>query len=199
MSSMLSGAISFNQNLCAWKDKFPYNNAMNIFLGSGCAFTQDPQLDDKGPFCSDECAVPVPVPSSCSASSSSKSAKVSKASKAKAITSNLQAQEMKSSGSSVSLSPALASILTRSRRQRKAGEVVVVTNLGRECKRGRRFRWRERKKDVNGVGSYERMVMTRLRWADVGGLDLDLDETAKTKIEDEEVLETIRDRYNDRC
>eukprot|EP00577_Skeletonema_sp_RCC1716_P011169 CAMPEP_0113427044 /NCGR_PEP_ID=MMETSP0013_2-20120614/31080_1 /TAXON_ID=2843 ORGANISM="Skeletonema costatum, Strain 1716" /NCGR_SAMPLE_ID=MMETSP0013_2 /ASSEMBLY_ACC=CAM_ASM_000158 /LENGTH=503 /DNA_ID=CAMNT_0000315421 /DNA_START=79 /DNA_END=1590 /DNA_ORIENTATION=- /assembly_acc=CAM_ASM_000158 len=115
MNSMLSGASSFNQNLCAWKDKFPYSNAMNIFLGSGCTFTQDPQLADKGPFCSDDCgssSQPSTVPSYCSASTSSKSAKLPKAPKAKAkvIASNLQAQKMKSGGSSVSISSALTSV-----------------------------------------------------------------------------------------
>jgi len=111
MNSMLSGASSFNQNLCAWKDKFPYSNAMNIFLGSGCTFTQDPQLADKGPFCSDDCgssSQPSTVPSSCYASS--KSAQLPKASKAKVTASNLQAQEMKSGGSSVSISSALTSV-----------------------------------------------------------------------------------------
>ncbi|KAK1742777.1 hypothetical protein QTG54_006374 [Skeletonema marinoi] len=66
MDAMFSGASAFNQNLCAWKDKFPYSNAMNIFLGSGCTFTQDPQLADKGPFCSDDCgssSQPSTVPS----------------------------------------------------------------------------------------------------------------------------------------
>ena len=31
MVYMFWGATSFNQDLCAWGDKFPYDNALNIF------------------------------------------------------------------------------------------------------------------------------------------------------------------------
>jgi len=45
--------------------------------------------------------------------------------------------------------------------------------------------------------------MTRLRWANDGCLDIDLDGATKMKVkveeEEEEVLEAVRDRYNHRC
>ena len=31
MRGMLKGAASFNENLCAWSDTFPYSNAHDIF------------------------------------------------------------------------------------------------------------------------------------------------------------------------
>lgn len=129
MDYMFYNATSFNQNLCAWKENFPYSSTSDIFSGSDCTFTTDPQLATKGPFCSDDCAPsqqpstepsyepsfypslkpsydPSSKPSSSltpsSTQSSSKSAK-SKALKANAIITNLQVQEMKSGGSSLSL------------------------------------------------------------------------------------------------
>ena len=54
---MFQGATSFNQDLCAWKDKFPYDNADDIFANSGCTYQDDPQEDQRGPFCASECAV----------------------------------------------------------------------------------------------------------------------------------------------
>ena len=47
---------SFNQNLCKWKDTFPYDHAKNIFKGSGCAFVDGPPLKKLGgPFCASDC------------------------------------------------------------------------------------------------------------------------------------------------
>eukprot|EP00984_Skeletonema_dohrnii_P033082 scaffold28556_cov138-Skeletonema_dohrnii-CCMP3373.AAC.1 len=123
LDEMFFNASAFNQNLCAWKENFPYNDTSNIFVDSGCTFTTDPQSATKGPFCSDDCAPsqqpsiepsykpslkPSYDPSSkpsltpSSTQSSSKSAK-SKAPKTNAIFTNLQVQEMKSGGFSLSL------------------------------------------------------------------------------------------------
>ncbi|KAL7526148.1 hypothetical protein ACHAXR_001345 [Thalassiosira sp. AJA248-18] len=62
MEFMFRNAKSFNQDLCAWRDKFPYgpsswsyNGNLNIFVGSGCTFKGDPQLDIQGPFCASSC------------------------------------------------------------------------------------------------------------------------------------------------
>ena len=55
MKYMFYGAASFNQDVCAWGDKFPYNNADDIFLDSGCTNTSTPQDGQKGPFCTSEC------------------------------------------------------------------------------------------------------------------------------------------------
>eukprot|EP00985_Skeletonema_marinoi_P006894 scaffold3012_cov99-Skeletonema_marinoi.AAC.5 len=50
MANMFNGASAFNQNLCAWKDYFPYDNAMNVFLGSGCTDKMTP-TSNQSPFC----------------------------------------------------------------------------------------------------------------------------------------------------
>jgi len=56
MYRMFYGATSFNQDLCAWGDKFPYGkHALDIFTDSGCTFTDTPQEDQKGPFCASDC------------------------------------------------------------------------------------------------------------------------------------------------
>ena len=55
MTRMLYGATSFNQDLCAWGDKFPYDPAGDIFEGSGCTFQDTPQESQQGPFCASEC------------------------------------------------------------------------------------------------------------------------------------------------
>jgi len=52
---LVSRAESFNQDLCAWGDQFPYTEANNNFLDSGCAFKDDPTIEDKGPFCASDC------------------------------------------------------------------------------------------------------------------------------------------------
>ena len=52
---MFYGATSFNQDLCAWRDEFPYNDASLIFANSGCTYQDDPQEDQKGPFCASDC------------------------------------------------------------------------------------------------------------------------------------------------
>ena len=57
MHRMFFGATSFNQDLCAWGDKFPYDNALWIFANSGCTYQDEPQENQKGPFCASECAV----------------------------------------------------------------------------------------------------------------------------------------------
>ena len=57
MGWMFNGATSYNQDLGAWADRFPYDGfAANIFAGSGCTFQDDPQLDERGPFCASSCA-----------------------------------------------------------------------------------------------------------------------------------------------
>ena len=56
MTYMFRGATSFNQDLCAWGDKFPYDNAYGIFSYSGCTNKDDPQEDQKGPFCASDCS-----------------------------------------------------------------------------------------------------------------------------------------------
>ena len=51
-----SSSRSFNQNLCKWKDTFPYDHGKNIFKGSGCAFVDGPPLKKLGgPFCASDC------------------------------------------------------------------------------------------------------------------------------------------------
>ena len=63
MERMLYGATSFNQDLCAWGDKFPYDNADGIFAESGCNFRDTPQLVQRGPFCASNCTAPfIPSP-----------------------------------------------------------------------------------------------------------------------------------------
>ena len=59
MQNMFGGTTSFNQDLCAWGDKFPYDNAGDIFADSGCTNTSTPKADQKGPFCASECAVSI--------------------------------------------------------------------------------------------------------------------------------------------
>ena len=61
MNWMFDGATSFNQDLCAWGDKFPYDTALDIFADSGCTFTDDPQEDQKGPFCASDCNGDTPI------------------------------------------------------------------------------------------------------------------------------------------
>ena len=57
MGYMFNGATSFNQDLCAWGDKFPYDNAgyIHIFANSGFTNTSTPKVDQKGPFCASDC------------------------------------------------------------------------------------------------------------------------------------------------
>ena len=64
MRWMFDGATSFNQNLCAWGDKFPYDNADYIFAYSGCTYQDDPQEDQKGPFCASDCNGDTPTTAS---------------------------------------------------------------------------------------------------------------------------------------
>jgi len=56
MWSMFYEASAFNQDLCAWSDKLPYDNAFNIFYGSGCTFQNDPNEQQGGPFCASSCS-----------------------------------------------------------------------------------------------------------------------------------------------
>jgi len=55
MGSMFEGAASFNQDLCRWQDTFPYNEVVDIFLGSGCTYQDTPTQAQKGPFCASNC------------------------------------------------------------------------------------------------------------------------------------------------
>eukprot|EP00577_Skeletonema_sp_RCC1716_P019974 CAMPEP_0113390986 /NCGR_PEP_ID=MMETSP0013_2-20120614/10469_1 /TAXON_ID=2843 ORGANISM="Skeletonema costatum, Strain 1716" /NCGR_SAMPLE_ID=MMETSP0013_2 /ASSEMBLY_ACC=CAM_ASM_000158 /LENGTH=313 /DNA_ID=CAMNT_0000274199 /DNA_START=149 /DNA_END=1086 /DNA_ORIENTATION=+ /assembly_acc=CAM_ASM_000158 len=50
MNYMFWGASAFNQSLCAWKDDFPYDSALDIFLGSGCTDKTTP-TSNLSPFC----------------------------------------------------------------------------------------------------------------------------------------------------
>ena len=43
MEFMFQNATSFNQNLCSWKERFPYDDAVDIFEGSACTNTTTPQ------------------------------------------------------------------------------------------------------------------------------------------------------------
>ena len=57
---MFNGASSFNQNLCAWRDSFPYGFASSndIFANLGCTFQNRPWLSNNndGPFCASDCS-----------------------------------------------------------------------------------------------------------------------------------------------
>jgi hypothetical protein len=52
---MFNGASSFNHSICAWGDNFPYNNATDIFVNSGCTFQEKPEIEQQGPFCASDC------------------------------------------------------------------------------------------------------------------------------------------------
>ena len=67
MASMLENATSFDQDLCAWSDNFPYNSAGDIFTSSGCTYADEPKCDELklGPFCASFCP---PTPDLCSPS-----------------------------------------------------------------------------------------------------------------------------------
>ena len=58
MQGMFWDNEAFNQDLCAWGDKFPYDNATDIFAYSGCTYQDTPQLDQRGPFCASNCTTP---------------------------------------------------------------------------------------------------------------------------------------------
>jgi len=56
MSSMFWDATSFNQDLCAWRDSFPYSVFNdNVFADSGCTYQDTPNEVQKGPFCASTC------------------------------------------------------------------------------------------------------------------------------------------------
>merc|ERR1712194_749398 len=55
MKDMFHKASSFNQSLCAWEDRFPYIEANDIFVGSGCVFQETPRANERGPFCASKC------------------------------------------------------------------------------------------------------------------------------------------------
>jgi surface protein len=54
---MFDGATSYNSNLCRWgENKLLYGDAATgIFVGSGCAYQDEPQEDTRGPFCGSSC------------------------------------------------------------------------------------------------------------------------------------------------
>ena len=62
MDSMFHDATSFNQDLCAWGDKCQYDDAFDIFVNSGCTYQDEPQVDQKGPFCASDCIGDTPSP-----------------------------------------------------------------------------------------------------------------------------------------
>jgi hypothetical protein len=57
---MFTLASSFNQNLCAWKDKFPYGfeTSEAIFDDTACTYTDRPRQSNEfgGPFCASDCS-----------------------------------------------------------------------------------------------------------------------------------------------
>ena len=57
---MFTGATSFNQNLCAWKEKFPYGfeSSTEIFDNTACTYDARPRLRNEfgGPFCASDCS-----------------------------------------------------------------------------------------------------------------------------------------------
>ena len=64
-NAMFEDATLFNQNLCAWRDDFPYNpdytdfqyNVVNdMFNGTSCTIKDPPREDTKGPFCASDCS-----------------------------------------------------------------------------------------------------------------------------------------------
>jgi hypothetical protein len=57
MSNMFYEATAFNQDLCAWRDSFPYNKATSIFEDSGCTWKTRPDIITKSPFCASTCEV----------------------------------------------------------------------------------------------------------------------------------------------
>ena len=60
--AMFYGATSFNQDLCAWRETFPYNAAryLGTFEKTACTFGETPQFAAKGPFCASDCGGPEP-------------------------------------------------------------------------------------------------------------------------------------------
>ena len=58
MKEMFKGASAFNRDLCAWREAFPYTNAEDIFVGSGCAFQATPRSRRRKPFCASSCDAP---------------------------------------------------------------------------------------------------------------------------------------------
>ena len=58
MGYMLYNASLFNQDLCAWRDSFPYTaKTDNIFTDSGCTYQDTPTQTQKGPFCASDCGI----------------------------------------------------------------------------------------------------------------------------------------------
>ena len=55
MSGMFKGASNFNQDLCSWRDSFPYTEAVDIFFNSSCTYQDAPNETQKGPFCASDC------------------------------------------------------------------------------------------------------------------------------------------------
>ena len=57
---MFTGATSFNQNLCAWKEKFPYGfeSSTEIFDNTACTYDARPRQSNEfgGPFCASDCS-----------------------------------------------------------------------------------------------------------------------------------------------
>lgn len=57
---MFTLASSFNQNLCAWRDKFPYGfrTSEAIFDDTACTYTDRPRKRNEfgGPFCASDCS-----------------------------------------------------------------------------------------------------------------------------------------------
>ena len=57
---MFAFASSFNQNLCAWRDRFPYgfDTSEAIFDDTACTYTDRPRKRNEfgGPFCASDCS-----------------------------------------------------------------------------------------------------------------------------------------------
>ena len=62
MGHMFRGASSFDQDLCAWSESFPYDSATNMFLDSGCTYTDTPnETTLKGLLRQSSAATPTPT------------------------------------------------------------------------------------------------------------------------------------------
>ena len=57
---MFTLASSFNQNLCDWRDRFPYgfDTSEAIFDDTACTYTDRPRQSNEfgGPFCASDCS-----------------------------------------------------------------------------------------------------------------------------------------------
>ena len=48
---MFEGASALNQDLCAWQSTFPYFVSKDIYIFTGCSYTEDLSFFAGSPFC----------------------------------------------------------------------------------------------------------------------------------------------------